>query len=177
MQKEVETQPLSRYSLPHLVDENEIVVEQGGKAFAFTELRLKKEHFAPMPHHKGSHVINSDTMVKPGALRFDEIDLDKIKAFSLAAETISVPTPVKKVTMRVVLFSDTGERVLDTLIEPPTCLQEDHLKQKMVFKDGIKTKLMSLAAARGPSITVVSDFVECVIKGKDVMAYHLPIKL
>lgn len=88
-------------------------------------------------------------------------------------ENISTTNVQKKVVSRVVLVSDQGQRILDTLVEPQG-LSED---EQMVTREGLKTELMKLGEQKGPSLEVVRELITDIITDKKVVGYHLPNKL
>ena len=98
------------------------IITDNGDHISFTELRVKKEMYQPIAGSKQFKIINKDIILNPGAKSLTQIDLDKIHAYSIHVETVTSHDVVKRVTTRVVLVSDTGDRVLDTLVSPPSAL-------------------------------------------------------
>ena len=70
---------------------------------------------------------------------------------------------------RVVLVSEKGERLLDTLVKPQT--------EEVAIKSGIKTQLFKLSKEKGAPIEIVREYVVHLISGKQVIGYHLPQKM
>ena len=91
--------------------------------------------------------MNDHILLQTGAERLDKIDLSKVEAFSLCCENMQTTSTIKKIISRVVLVTDSGERVFDTLVSSDGQVPPG---EKVVVKDGLKTKLHLLADARGP---------------------------
>ena len=100
-------------------------------------------------------------------------NFDKIEAYSLAVENISTTNVRIKVVSRVTLVSNTGLRILDTLVKPDDLPDGEN----MVIKEGMKTELMKLGQEKGPTLEMVRELITDLVKGKKVIGYHLPDKL
>ena len=74
---------------------------------------------------------------------------------------------------RVVLFSNTGHRVLDTIVKP----EDLEPGEELVLKEGLKTDLMHLGREKGPSLSLIKELITDMIMDKKVVGYHLPNKL
>ena len=127
-----------------------------------------------VPAQKQFGVLNDHVLLQSGVERLDKIDLSKVEAFSLCCENMQTSSPIKKIISRVVLVTDSGQRVLDTLVS-----SQDQVPagEKVVVKDGLKTKLHLLADARGPKLQECIDVITFLIRGKKLVGYHLPMKL
>ena len=64
--------------------------------------------FVPTPVLRDFGVINKPLMQNTGIATLNQIDLDKIEAYSLHVETFASKCVVKKVTLRAILVSDKG---------------------------------------------------------------------
>lgn len=166
--------------LPQLVDELPFELKISEEEIVrFTELRVKKECFVYPPINSNFQIVNLSIMQNPGLKTAREIDLDAVEAYSLHVETVTSNTAWKRVITRVVLVTENGDRVLDTLVSPPTMLKDcsTAAKQRLVFKDQVKTKMVALASEVGPQISDITKVLVKLLEGKKVVAYHLPIRL
>jgi hypothetical protein len=144
---------------------------------SFKELRIKKEHFFPQPTRPNYNIINTQILNNLGQKSMKDIDLNAVEAYSLQVETVTSSTAIKRVITRVCLVTETGDRVLDTLVQPPSHHLTEDGKCDLIFKEQIKTKLLQLAADCGPSITQVTKSLVKLMEGKKIVGYHLPIIL
>ena len=179
----IDQNPLAKRStaLPGIIDEIPFVLKTGEELsdiISFTELRVKREVYVPVAASRQYNIINKDIVLNPGTDSIAQIDLDKIDAYSIHVETVTSHEAVKRVTTRVVCVADTGERVLDTLVSPPSALVDPKTGlAKLKFKDQIKSKMVELANSKGPNITQVQRALVHIMKGKKIAAYHLPVRL
>ena len=166
-----------RPSVPQLVEEIPFELDCDGEIIKFTELRVKKELFIAAPMMKEFNIVNKQVMQNTGLASLSQINIDKIEAYSLHVETFASNTALKKITLRACLISDKGQRVIDTLISPPSCCLSQSNKNRLVFKDPVKTKLVALAIAKGPQMSQVQTVFKYLMRDKKIVAYHIPIKL
>ena len=110
---------LNKNALAHIIDEISFSHKlSSGKLIEFTELRFKREAVQTVPIRKELPILFQNVLLRDGQDEISKIDLDKIEAFSLAVECISTTNSQKKIVSRIVLVSDSGQRILDTLVAP-----------------------------------------------------------
>lgn len=70
---------------------------------------------------------------------------------------------------RIVIVNERGERLLDTLVAPQ--------EKNVPVKGGTKMALFKYSEARAESLEKVMKRVRQLVKGKFLVAYHLPMKV
>ena len=145
-----QTNSFSKFSLPQIIVEAPFTLEvDDGRIIEFTELRFTKEANCVVPAQKHFGVLNDHILQQSGCEKLTKIDLSKVQAFSLSCENMQTSSSTVKIISRICLVTDQGQRVLDTLV---SSFEQVPTGEKVVVKDGLKTKLHLLADARGPKL-------------------------
>ena len=153
----------------HCATENGVDGEEHKKD-SFLELTIRCEGFKATAASLDD-MIHFQSLIETPSTHQGSTENSKCLSISIETQTLADSRLALngKNLFRVCLVNEQGERILDTLVQPQV--------PDVPCKGGSKQALLKYATLKAEKYEVVKERVKSLIKGKSLVAYHLPQKL